>query len=428
MRAGRMALIGAVSTMGLAAACAPMTPVILPPSPITFTTHVVDPLLLGPSFVSYADALPGQGDEVIVSQFGKPPGGPGTVGIYQRTDATLDNWVRTEVVTPADGIRFPNEATVTDLDGDGDQDVVVTGGFFLCAVTPPFTGCGTLAWFERTPGGYIRHDILTNQTNFYHKAIIVDIDLDGIRDLVTIGETFTSAVVQWFKGDNSPNRFQTTPRLIGYGGGSLPEVRDVDGDGDLDVISAQYFASGRSFAWWERTADPSLANPDGVWVDHTITSVPGPSFEIRFVEDLRGPGQDAWLATNHVNTTFNGGSPVAGVWELDPAGNPTGIWNATVISQGIVARPTGPTTLAPGTFNTGDIDGDGLIDIAVSGDGDPRLFWMKQLIDGSFQTYVMAEDMGQGGGGSVADLNGDGKADVAFSSYEQNVVKIYSAN
>jgi len=406
-----------------------MPPVVLPPSPVTFIEHTVDGSIGGPSFVSYADALPGGGTEVVVSAFGKPAGGPGTVGIYQRTGAGLDSWARTDVVTAADNIKYPNESTVTDLDGDGDQDVVVTGGFFQCAFSGP--GCGTLAWFENTGGGYTRHDVLPpNQTNFFHKAIVVDFDNDGVTDLVTVGETFTTAAVMWFKGDANPlnPRFNGTPLVIGNGGGSLPEVDDVDNDGDLDVISPQYFAAGRSFAWWERTADPSLLNPTGTFVDHTITSVVGPAFEIRSVPNLKGDGVRRWVSTNHVNTTFNGGSPASGVYELDPASGVTNVWNANLLSQGIVARPSSPVSLAPGTFNVGDIDGDGDIDIAVSGDGDASLYWLQQQADHSFQTFKMDTDMGQAGGGSVADLDGDGFADVAFSSFEQDVVKIYSAS
>ena len=106
----------------------------------------------------------------------------------------------------------------------------------------------------------------------------------------------------------------------------------------------------------------------------------------------------------------------------------TQTWGVTLRSQGIVSRPSGPTTLAPGTFDTGDIDGDGAVDVAVSGDGDARVFWMRQLPDHTFQTYVIADEMGQAGGGAVADLDGDGHADVVFSSYEKSVLKVYSVN
>jgi len=425
---GRGALAVSIMSLVGASACATTPPVTLPPSPVTFTTHVVDPALAGASFVVTADALPGQGTELVASAFGTPAGGPGAVNIYQR-GANLDSWTKTPVVTAADNIRFPNEPAVADLNGDGRQDVVVPGGFFQCSFSGP--GCGTITWFENTPSGYVRHDVLPpNQPNFYHRAVVVDFDGDGVTDIVTVGETFTTAVVEWFKGDANPAhpRFDPTPLIIGNGGGSLPEVRDVNGDGNLDVISAQYFASGRSFAWWERTADPSVAHPAGVFTDHTITSLTGGSFQVRAVPNLRGDNVTRWLATNHASTTFNGGSPESGVYELDPGVDPTQTWGVALRSQGIVSRPSGPTTLAPGTFDTGDIDGDGAVDVAVSGDGDARVFWMRQLPDHTFQTYVIADEMGQAGGGAVADLDGDGHADVVFSSYEKSVLKVYSVN
>lgn len=409
----------------IGASCAPPT-VTLDPSPVTFAVHTVDAAVPGASFVIAADALAGHGDELVVSAFGKPVGGPGTVSIYQQ-GANLDTWTKTPVVTAADAIKFPNEATVADINGDGKADVVVAGGFFTCAFSGP--GCGTLAWFEQTSSGYVRHDVVTNSPEFFHRAVVVDFNGDGVTDLVTVGETFSTATVEWYQGSADPSapRFSSTPHIIGYGGGSLPEVRDVNGDGRLDVISAQYFAQGRSFAWFERTADPSPANPAGTFVDHTITGVVGGSFQVRAVADLRGDGVTRYLATNHASTTFNGGSPESGVYELDPGADPTALWGVTLRSQGVSARPTSPQTLAPGTFDTGDIDGDGRIDVAVAGDGDARLFWMKQQADGSFKTYVIADNMGQAGGGAVRDFNGDGHADVVFSSYEQDVVRIYSA-
>ena len=86
---------------------------------------------------------------------------------------------------------------------------------------------------------------------FYHHGLLADIDADGFLDLVTVGERRTLGVdrqviddaqAQWFRGEPSATRFETTPRPIGPGMGSLAELVDVDGDGDTDILSAEYFA------------------------------------------------------------------------------------------------------------------------------------------------------------------------------------------
>ena len=180
--------------------------------------------------------------------------------------------------------------------------------------------------------------------------------------------------------------------------------------------------------WWERTADPSPAHPAGEWTHRTITNVTGQGFGIERVPDLLGDGVDRWVATNHVNTWFNGGAPESAVFQIDQPVDPTGIWPATPISTGIQARQGNPGTLAPGLFGWGDIDGDTDIDIAVSGDGDARLFWLEQQPDDSFQTYVLDNNMGQAGGGMVTDFDGDGNAEVVFTSYEAGVLNLYEAS
>lgn len=410
----------------VAGACAAPPTVPLPPSPVTFTKHVVTAAYPGAAFVVADDVQGDARKELIATGFVNASGGPGYVSIFEQ-GADLDSWSRSDVVTPADNIRYPHEPAIADLDGDGDDDMVIPGGFFPCSFSG--TGCGTLTWWERTPSGWVRHDILPPANPlFFFRAVLVDVDLDGILDLVTVGETASTATTMWIKGTATPQRFEATPRVIGAGGGSLPVVEDVDGDGDLDIASAQLFQAGPSYMWWERTADPSVANPAGLWDYHVITSSAGSGFGIARIPNLLGDGNARWVGTNHVNTWFNGGSPESATYRLDPGADLEQPWSATKISQGMQSRPTNPTLFAPGVFGYGDIDGDGDIDLAVSGDGDARLFWLAQQPDDSFQTYVVDNDMGQAGGALVEQLDGDANADVVFSSYEQGVINIYEAN
>jgi hypothetical protein len=80
---------------------------------------------------------------------------------------------------------------------------------------------------------------------------------------------------------------------------------------------------------------------------------------------------------------------------------------------------------APGIFGTGDIDADGDIDVVVSGDGDPRVFWLEQDAPGAFTSHVLAEELGQAGAMKIVDLDRDGKSEILVSSYEANVLYIF---
>ena len=413
-RATGAAALG-LATLGLVA-CVPPLPEV-PPSPIEFVGHTVEADLAGAAFVVAAQVTGDPAPELVASSFGGGLAGPGLVTLHTR-GSDLDDWSTTEIAGAAENIRFPNDPTVADLDADGDADVIVPGGFFLCEFT--FSPCGSLQWFEQDGGEWIRHQVVADgNARFFHAARLADMDGDTITDIVTVSETSSSARVEWYRGTSGAERFESTPQVIGNGGGSLPVVHDVDGDVDDDIVSPQFFG-GTGFVWFERTADPSPGAPAGIWETHVITTATAAGFAVEPVADLLGDGVDRWIASNHT------GDDSAGVFILDQPTDPTGQWTPSRISQGIRIETPEPGSAAPGVIGHGDIDGDGDIDVAVSGDGDPRIFWLRQEDDDTFSTFVVDQDMGQAGGALVVDLDGDGANELVFSSYERDTIEVYS--
>jgi hypothetical protein len=377
------------------------------PAATTWREEVVD-RLPGAAFSTVGD-LNGDGvPEIVATSFGKVSGfGPtagGTVAVYTKR---AGRWVRRDVITPADGIQFPNEPTLVDVDRDGLVDLVEPGGFFIC------TPCGSLSWWRQRPGGkWIRHDLVRpGGPEAYHRAVIVDLDGDGRRDLLTVAETAATATTLVFPG--IAGGFSTTPVVLGEGMGALPTVRDVDGDGDLDIASAQYFSRNGSFAWLERLGGPGF----GVYAKHVMVADLGGAIQLSYVPKV------GWVGSNHTNTTSGPpGTATSGIYLLTPGTDPRLPWSARLISTGIVSRSDtglGQQQGAPGVFGWGDLDGDGDTDLAVSGDGDRRLFVLRQLSPGTFRTEAIANNRGQAGGGAFL-----GRA-VLFSSYDAGLVALY---
>ena len=131
---------------------------------------------------------------------------------------------------------------VIDINGDGRNDVLTTSAhsYGLC-------------WFEQRADGTWQQHVIDHSWSHLHASVFADLDGDGRLDLVS-GKRFQSRNVP-APGDNDPlgvywyafrpdkNRAVTWSRhTIDYGskagGGLQMAVVDIDGDGDMDVVSA----------------------------------------------------------------------------------------------------------------------------------------------------------------------------------------------
>lgn len=284
--------------------------------------------------------------------------------------------------------------------------------------------------------------MLSGQAGSYHGVEWTDLDGDGIEDLVTTSEAGKVAddqgddtvALQYLKG-NGDGTFTAPITLASGYGGSLPVAYDVDDDGRLDIVTSQYFGlnyfdqSGASFMWFEQTgALTGGALGPGNFTRHVIATADeaGFGFQIRPVPDFREPGEVSWIATNHQGRCFVQRiiTPIFPtitiaremVMEFVPGADLTQPWDLTELSipdpapadpdacdpafnvanspvpihpgGNITARSAGGQA-GPGVFGYGDFDGDGDIDLLVSGDGDRRLFWIEQEADGGTLLHTL---------------------------------------
>ncbi|HBU46896.1 MAG TPA: hypothetical protein DEB46_01175 [Myxococcales bacterium] len=399
----------------------------------TWDRQAVTKGICGPAFVTMAD-LKGQGQqELIVGNFHKQVGLSIPNGSLDRLWLQEGEWQTEAIFDDREGLKWPNANRVTDLNGDGRQDVIVGTGFLTCQLVPWTGGCGGLHWFEQSDSGWIRHDVIEpGLDRFAHEGLPIDIDDDGDLDLVTVVESFAtpfggenSAEAWWFEA-SSPGVFKTTPHIIGEGLGSLVHSADVDGDGDVDLISGEYFAKlGASYVWMEQVAAPSEANPAGQWQRHIIDDTSGPSIQFSLIPDLYGDGITRGVGSNHTNTVSVADDAPSEISVYTPGADPKAPWAKEVISEGIVSRP-GTGTAAPGIFGYGDGDDDGDLDLLVSGDGDPRIFYFEQTAPGTFTQHVLEDFLGQAGGMLIKDVDGDGRNELLVTGYEDNVLFLYT--
>ncbi len=401
-------------------------------------------------FLDVAD-LDGDGrQEIILSTLveltlpGPPnPTSRGALRVF-RSGADLAGPWNEEVVlatTDPNGFPFINTPQVMDVDGDGVLDIVVQTGFLLTAGGAHFWLKGP-GFSERNYFSLAETTKFTSKLFFWHESAQGDLDGDGLNDIVTTSAKTQSASnplgspdgneqtkVEWYRnrGDGSFDYYVITTGV----GGVFIKLFDVDADGDLDIVLSQFFGPPQepSLIWLENQAAPAQDNGfAGVWAAHVIDHTIGLGYHFEFA-DINGDGRTDLVAGNHNND----GDPRF----QDAAGNvtvPSGVywfeipedprqsqqWLRHTIAEGM------PVTLSysnpasqgvPGIFSVGDIDADGLLDVAVPGDGNSFLYAFRQRADGSFAEDIV--DTGKMFGmAKIADVDGDGQNEIVAAEHE----------
>ena len=410
-----------------------------PAGSIEFERFVADENPNKPAFVT-VDDLDNDGYlDMIVAQYG--PLLSGNYDIYWGT-GKLDQWTKETLNIGGDnGISFPHPVKVADVNGDGIKDIVSPSGFLACVMN-----CGNIFWLEGTGerNQWIKHEIVKNNDHFFFDVSLVDIDGDGRLDILTNASQKKSGLtttlderLMWFKGTDTADRFETTARVISSGnGGPFPRFVDLNGDGKKDIALAQYFnkdtSANGSFIWFEQV---DVENDE--WTKHIIDNESGESFMLEIIDNLYGDGVRRAVGVNHVNSSDKPNGPKEGVFIFDIPADPTQPWHKTNIATDIKSRKsplTGPQG-APGLFGYGDITGNGLIDLVVSGDGDSRVFWFEQNPAGTFTQHTLdgvagadinsAGSFGQAGGMNIVDIDGDGANEIIVTLYEADKIYIY---
>ncbi|HEY5720972.1 MAG TPA: FG-GAP-like repeat-containing protein [Allosphingosinicella sp.] len=199
-----------------------------------------------------------------------------------------------DAANPFDGLSVDDVArpAVVDLDGDGDLDLVVGGSY------------GALQYFENDGGAFTERTGLDNPFS----SILVDyaaapafVDLDGDSDLdLVVGEyggtvhAFENVGGAFTELVGPDNPFDS---ILAYGG--TPAFVDLDGDGDLDLVLGGVYGDLRAFANDEGsfTELTGADNPfDGIFTGY---------FSAPAFVDLDGDGDLDLVSGNYYGTLLS---------------------------------------------------------------------------------------------------------------------------
>ena len=174
-----------------------------------------------------------------------------------------------------------------DIDHDGDLDVVLA---------PSETGAGTTTWYEAPDDpvseAWTAHPIDAGEE--IHRIHLLDFDQDGELD-IAFAEMHQSQTDRVGVYHNQGSGSGWDLEVIATAGSHNIAVDDVDGDGDLDILGANWQTSGSPdggrLNLWRNRRDFVGAGTLNDWSFVEITSAkPGRAFGLAF-GDLNGDGR-----------------------------------------------------------------------------------------------------------------------------------------
>ncbi|HOT77135.1 MAG TPA: VCBS repeat-containing protein, partial [Candidatus Wallbacteria bacterium] len=286
-------------------------------------------------------------------------------------------------------------------------------------------------WLERQGvSGYKKRLITSAPKSMYRSAVLCDINGDSIIDIIAAAEIKGAfddgeSALHIFYGNKSENRFEKKPVVAGKGAGGFPCAFDIDGDGDLDIASAEFYGASGSFSWFE---NPGAT---GQWVRHAIDETAGKAFQLAVIPNLFGAGTITAVGTNHTNIYDDPYDRESALFVYEKPLNPRFSWPRIKVSSDFRPRQTEADSIvkqkAPGAFACANIDGDRDLDIVVNGAGDPNVYLFTQVKPKKFEMSVLAVEMPHGGV-AAADYDGDAVGDIVLSSAENNRLLIFKNN
>jgi hypothetical protein len=270
--------------------------------------HVIDANILGPFSVCDAD-FDRDGDvDLCGAAFNASD-----IVWWENVDGFGATWIKHTVDANFAGAWW---ADASDLDGDGDADILGAG-----------FNASDVCWWENNGDGssWTKRFI---DANFPNALCVRAVDMDGDGGTDVLAAAYQGQVA-WWKYDGMGDSW--TKHLIDSPLNHPFSVRaaDLDGDGDPDVISNE--RDGNRVMWYEN-ADAS----GSVWSEHTVDETSRSPNDV-LAADLDGDGGQEIVGTYSLDNSILWYEPMgeyAGAGSLDSsildAGGPVHDWGSVV--------------------------------------------------------------------------------------------------
>ncbi len=300
-----------------------------------WTEHTVDGNF-GYTESVYATDIDGDGDIDVVGAatedlvtWWENVAGSGTVWTEHTVDNNIDN---------------PRSVYATDIDGDGDTDVLGAAYFG-----------DEIIWWENVDGAGSAWNEHTVDGAFEGAISVYATDMDGDGDTDVLGGGFHADEITWWENTNGVGTVWTEHTIDGDFEAFSVYATDIDGDGDVDVFGGDTGFSVQGLTWWE--------NVDGagtVWTEYLLD---GDCVGVRsvYATDVDGDGDTDLLAADQWENNIS--------WWENENGD-----GSEWIRHTVIGDFEGPQSV----YAT-DIDGDGDIDVLGAANPGYEIAWWEQV-------------------------------------------------
>ncbi|MEA2559911.1 MAG: large repetitive protein, partial [Acidobacteriota bacterium] len=316
--------------------------------------------------------------------------GDNTIAWYENLGGGGTSWAPHAISSTVNGATSVYAA---DVDGDGDLDALSASVFD-----------NTIAWHENFGGGGTSWVLHTISTSAIGAVTVVAADVDGDGDLDALSASNTDDKIAWYEnvsGGGTSWVLHTISTSANFA--VVVSAADVDGDGDIDALSAS--VDDDKIAWYENVGGGGTS-----WVLHTVsTSANGA--ETAYAADLDGDGDLDVLSASYADDTI--------AWYRNDS-----------IHRGVrfVSPPEISTDadFAQSVY-TADVDGDGDLDALSASSSDDKIAWYENVGGGgtSWALHTISTGAAEANSVYAADMDGDGDIDALSASAIDNKVAWY---